>query len=81
MKQVPEYAECCRQLGWVQLQWLDRHLASRSWLAGERMTVADITLLCALDFAAAIGEGYAAEELPDLARWHADMRARPSSKA
>jgi glutathione S-transferase len=81
IKQIAEYAECCRQQGWQRLEWLNRHLANQRYLAGERFTVADITLLCALDFAAIIGEGYDDEELPDLARWHRLVRDRPSSKA
>ncbi len=81
MRQVPEYAECCREAGWKRLAWLDGHFADNTYLAGDRLTVADITLLCAVDFATVIGEGYDEQEFPNLTRWHADMTARPSSQA
>lgn len=81
MRQIPEYAECCREAGWKRLRWLNDHLATNEFLAGDRFTVADITLLCALDFAAVIGEGYDADEFPNLSRWHEAARARPSAGA
>jgi len=81
MRQVPEYAECCREIGWKRQQWLNEHLADNKYLAGDRFTIGDITLLCALDFAAVIGEGFDAAEFPNLMRWLERMRARPSAAA
>jgi glutathione S-transferase len=81
MRQVPDYAECCREAGWKRLQWLNEHLTNNEQLAGDRFTIADITLLCAVDFAAVIGEGYDADEFPSLTRWHQAALARPSAAA
>src|SRR5262249_47510424 len=44
--QVPEYGEVCRTQAQQRLAWLDGVLAGRSFVAGERYTIADITALC-----------------------------------
>jgi glutathione S-transferase len=78
--QVPAYAEASRpRVGWF-LEWIDRELATRAFIAGERFSVADITTLCAVDFMKpariAMPEG-----LINVKRWHSDVSARPSAKA
>jgi glutathione S-transferase len=78
--QVPAYAEASRpRVGWF-LEWLDRELATREFIAGERFSVADITTLCAVDFMKparlAMPEG-----LINVKRWHSSVSARPSAKA
>jgi glutathione S-transferase len=35
----------------VVARWLDQHLASNEYVAGDRFTIADITAFCALEFA------------------------------
>ena len=59
---------------------LDRWLAERPFVAGERYTIADITALVTVDFA-----GWMKLALPEACanarRWHAQVSARPSAKA
>ena len=59
---------------------LEQRLSQRSYVAGERYTVADITALCVVDFA-----GFAKMGIPEAntstKRWHADVSSRPSAKA
>ena len=55
-------------------------LRDRSFVAGDRFTVADITGLVALDFARSARIAIA-PELTDLARWHAALRSRASASA
>jgi glutathione S-transferase len=81
MKQFPDHAEACRETAAKRLAWLDAELGKREFVSGDRFTIADITLWTTLDFAAAVGEGYDAADLPNLARWHEAMRARPSARA
>src|SRR5262249_39198345 len=50
--QVPDYGEACRTHALARLRWLDELLASRSYVAGDRYTIADITLLVGIDWAA-----------------------------
>ena len=59
---------------------LDGHLADSDFVAGPGYSIADITALCIIDFARAIKMGFG-DSRPHLARWHAAVRARPSSRA
>ena len=58
----------------------DAALADSIFIAGERISMADIVLLSTIDFAAFIGFAMP-ENLTNLQRWHADMSARPSARA
>ena len=78
--QVPAYAEAMRpRAGWF-LEFLDKELASREFVAGDRYSVADITTLVAVDFMKparlAMPEG-----ANNVKRWHAAVSARPSARA
>ena len=78
--QVPAWAEANRpRVTWF-LEWMDRELASREFVAGDRYTVADITMQVAVDFMKP-----SRLTMPDGAgnvkRWHALVSARPSAKA
>lgn len=59
---------------------IDRRLAESEYVAGSDFSLADITLLCIVDFAIAVKlprpEGCA-----NFARWHAHVSARPSATA
>ena len=60
---------------------LDRELGERPYMAGERYTIADITALTAVDFASGPVGLPPAEDLEQLAEWHARVSARPSAGA
>lgn len=59
---------------------LDRALASRAYIAGDSFSFADITAICGIDFAKAVGIELP-EGLPNLKAWHARISARPSAAA
>jgi glutathione S-transferase len=78
--QVPAWADANRpRVTWF-LELLDRELAKREFVAGDRYTVADITTQVALDFMKParlpVPEGAA-----NIKRWHSAVSARPSAKA
>jgi len=78
--QVPAWAEANRpRVSWF-LEMLDRELGTREFVAGDRYTVADITMQVAVDFMKparlSIPEGAA-----NVRRWHAAVSARPSASA
>ena len=60
---------------------LNRELASRPYMAGDRYTIADITALTAIDFATARVDLKPAENLTHLQAWHARVSERPSAAA
>ncbi len=80
IRQVPEYAEVQRLNAEDSLVWLDQELASRHFIAGDRFTIADITAMVAIDFGR-VSKIAIRPEQRNLARWHAEVAARPSAKA
>ena len=69
VEQIPAMAEQARTRVNEAMAWFDGQLAGKTWLAGDRMTMADIVLLSLVDFGQFIGL-----ELPvthaDLVAWH-----------
>jgi glutathione S-transferase len=59
---------------------LDRELAAREFVAGDRYTVADITMQVAVDFMKPIRLSLPAKA-SNVKRWHAAVSARPSAGA
>lgn len=78
--QVPEMVEPSRATTAKRLSWVDGLLGEREFIAGDRYSIADITLFCTLDFGGKVGEAYDTS-LKNLSRWHEAMRARPSAQA
>jgi glutathione S-transferase len=75
--QIPELA----QRGQARVQQffvdLDRRLAGRGFVAGDRFSIADITAVVAVDFARVV-KVRPGEQHPNLQRWRAAMALRPS---
>ena len=63
-------------LGW-HLDYLDHLLATRPWLAGERLTLADLAFGAALSSLDYLGEVKWADHEPTK-MWYARMKSRPS---
>ena len=62
------------------LKYVDRALAERPFIATERLTIADIILVCSMDFARLL-KWRPPADLPHLGRWDEAMRARPAAAA
>ncbi|MGD0073545.1 MAG: glutathione S-transferase family protein [Candidatus Binataceae bacterium] len=78
--QVPEFGEVCKAEAIKRLQWLEGELANRSFIAGERYTIADITAMVAVDFGRWVKIAIQPEH-KNLARWYQAVSSRPSAKA
>ena len=78
--QVPAWAEANRpRVTWF-LEMLDRELATREFVAGDRYTVADITMQVAVDFMKP-GRLSMPDGAANVKRWHTAVSARPSAGA
>ncbi len=78
--QYKDFGESNRAKVADAMAFLDTSLADRPWLAGKDYSIADITLLTSIDFAAFIGVELP-ETLVNLTAWHARASARPSAAA
>ena len=77
---IPQAADDLKALAREGLTRLDGLIAGREYLAGDRLTLADIVLFAFLDFGAGVGQK------PDpanrnIAAWFARVAARPSAAA
>lgn len=80
IEQCPEFAEVSRRMAEKSFAWLNEVLADRPFIAGNDYTIADITALCAIDFAR-VSKIKIQPDQEHLGRWHETVSARPSAKA
>jgi glutathione S-transferase len=79
--QFPEYGARNRKIVAGAMKWLDGELADgRAWLAGDAYSMADIALLCGVDFAKFVNMDMP-EDATHLRAWHERAGARPSAAA
>ena len=63
-----------------RILWLDGQLAGKTWIAGDRFTLADILLYCFLTFGGMVGQPIP-DEAANIKAWHARVGGRPSAAA
>ncbi|HEY2883860.1 MAG TPA: glutathione S-transferase family protein [Rhizomicrobium sp.] len=79
--QFKDYGEHSKKVLANAMKWIDRELGDgREFLAGAHYTMADIVLLCGIDFAKFIHQDMP-DDAPNLRAWHARVSARPSARA
>ena len=80
LKQSAEAAEAARQRLANALRVVNERIGSNPFVAGRQPTIADCTLLAALDFGAFAGIEVPKEHA-NVVRWSAAFHQRPSAKA
>lgn len=80
LRVIPEAADGLKATARDNLAWIDALLADRTFVAGDRFTVADIILYCAVDFGAGVGQPLD-PGLKNVAAWKARVASRPSAEA
>lgn len=78
--QNPEVGDYNLKAGVKALKVLDRQLKESEWLAADRLTIADIVAFVGVDFGRMI-KLQPPEDLNNVLRWHAAMKARPAAAA
>jgi glutathione S-transferase len=79
--QVAEFSEVSAENADKNIHKLNKHLAESKYVAGDDFSVADITALCAIDFAKVIKRRIDEEKHPHLARWYKLVSERASAQA
>ena len=80
-QQIPDAKEASDKNVAAYYKRLDSEFSSSRYVSGDRFTVADITLLSAIDFASSMVDLKPDDDLANLSRWHNEILSRPSSKA
>ena len=80
MRCLPEAADGLKAIAKDKLIWLDGLLGDKTFVCGDRFTLADIMLYCFLTFGAAVGQPLP-EDCTKIAAWLARVGARPSASA
>jgi len=79
MRVLPEAAAGMKTIVREKLAWLDGLMSGRSFIVGNRFTIADIILYCAIDFGGTVGQPLS-PELPNLNAWMKRISERPSAE-
>lgn len=78
--QIPDAKKASDKNVEAYYERLNKEFSSSEFTAGDRYTVADITLLSAIDFASSMVDLKPSESLTELYRWHNQILSRASSK-
>ena len=81
LTQIPEMAEVDSKNVKARMEWLDKELAGKQFIATEEYTVADITAQCAFVMGKAALGMRIPEELSNLNEWWARVTSRPTARA
>lgn len=77
--QNPAIAASNQETAMKMARWFDAQLAERPFMAGDRLTNADLTALAGIDFAK-MNKWRPDDTTPNLKRWRAMMGERPAGK-
>ena len=77
---IPGAADELKATARDKLKWLDGLVGSKPFIAGDKLTMADILLFAFLDFMANVGQPLD-PDCKNLTAWFGRMKARPSAAA
>ena len=77
---IPEAAAGLKETAKDKLAWLDGLIAGRQFIAGDKLTLADILLFCFIEFGGTVGQKLD-PALANIGAWYERMKARPSAAA
>ena len=77
---IPQAADDLKATAQEKLTWLDGLIAGRTFICGDRMTLADVLLFCFLEFGVAVKQPMNPANT-NIAAWFARMQERPSAAA
>jgi glutathione S-transferase len=78
-KVVPEWGEVSAEIAQESVSLFNDHLADNQYINGDRYMIPDMTLAIVLGFAKNVGQDLLGGE--NIARWYAEVTARPAFAA
>ncbi len=75
---LPEAADGLKAIAQDKLTWLDGLMVGKTFVVGERFTLADVLLFAFLEFGERVGQQLPAER-KNLTAWYARVAERPSA--
>ncbi|HEX2812200.1 MAG TPA: glutathione S-transferase [Sphingopyxis sp.] len=78
MRCLPEAAAGLKAVAQDGIRWLDPLIAGHDFIAGDRVTLADLMLFAFLDFGAGVGQPID-PAATNVTAWYDRMKARPSA--
>jgi glutathione S-transferase len=80
MRCIPEASDGLKAVAQDNLAWLDEQMAGKTWVCGDRFTMADVLLLAFTNFFGNVGQPLNPEH-KNIAAWFERAKARPSATA
>ncbi len=80
MRVLPEASDGLKAIAQDGLAWLDQQIAGRDFIAGDALSLADITLYAFLDFGTGVGQAID-PGLKNVAAWFERLNSRPAAEA
>ncbi len=80
MRCIPQAADDLKAIAKEKLAWLDGQIEGKTWICGDRFTLADILLFCFIEFGAQVGQPVDGANT-NIAAWRERVKARPSAAA
>ena len=80
MRCIPHASADLKALAQDGIGWLEQQMTGKTWICGDRFTLADMLLYCFLKFGAQVGQPLN-PEFRNIAAWYERTGARPSAAA
>ena len=80
LRTIPHAAGDLKELAQEKITWLDGLMTGKTWVAGDRFTLADILLFCFLQFGASVGQPINPDN-KNIVAWLERVKARVAEKA
>lgn len=80
MRLIPQAADDLKTLAQEKITWLDGQMTGKTFICGDRFTLADISLFCFLEFFEQVGQAINTEN-HNIIAWYERVKERSSSAA
>ncbi len=76
----PDAAPGLKRVAQNRLAWLDKMIEGHTWITGDKFSLADVLLVCVLEFGQQVGQPIN-QDNKNIAAWYERVKARPAVAA